>query len=172
MARLIKRFPEDAVHDSEDSPVGRLFYIASNKGLHWVLWQSDLRNSKIEKMVYSVKRNANQKYIKMAKTQLKEYFSGKRKVFDIPLVMDGTVFQEKAWEQLTKIPYGKTVSYQDQARALGDINKVRAVGGANGKNPFSIIVPCHRVIGKNGSLHGFGGGLSTKRMLIDLEKQY
>jgi len=105
-------------------------------------------------------------------SQLEEYFSGKRKTFDVPLKLDGTTFQEKVWEALKEIPYGETRSYQDIAIMTGNPRAVRAVGGANNKNPVGVIVPCHRVIGKDGSLTGYGGGLWRKEWLLEHEKNY
>lgn len=102
--------------------------------------------------------------------QLDEYFRGKRLTFSLKLLPEGTDFQKKVWKQLLAIPYGNTVSYQDIAAALGDKNAVRAVGSANGKNPISIIVPCHRVIGRNGNLIGYGGGVWRKEWLLKHEK--
>jgi methylated-DNA-[protein]-cysteine S-methyltransferase len=107
--------------------------------------------------------------ILLVQKQLREYFAGQRIYFSVPLVIAGTIFQKKAWEQLLSIPYGETISYGEQAKRLGDLKKARAVGAANGKNPISIIIPCHRVIGKNGNLTGFGGGLKNKQYLIELE---
>ena len=104
------------------------------------------------------------------KAQLEAYFNRKLSVFDIPLAPVGTPFQLKVWQALRTIPYGKLVSYKTIAEAIGNPNAVRAVGGANGRNPIPIIVPCHRVIGSDGSLTGFGGGLKTKKRLIDLER--
>lgn len=103
------------------------------------------------------------------KNQLVEYFAGRRKTFDVSLSPQGTAFQMKVWAALTKIPYGTVVSYQWVARRIGNPGAVRAVGAANGRNPISIIIPCHRVIGKNGSLTGYGGGLDVKQRLIHLE---
>ncbi|MBZ0200278.1 MAG: methylated-DNA--[protein]-cysteine S-methyltransferase [Ignavibacteriaceae bacterium] len=102
-------------------------------------------------------------------TQLREYFKVERKKFDLPLDLRGTEFQLQVWDQLQKIPYGKTVSYKQIAAALGDSNKVRAVGGANGANPVPIIVPCHRVINTNGGLGGYTGGIHLKEKLLKLE---
>ena len=102
--------------------------------------------------------------------QLEEYFQGKRQSFSLKLLPEGTEFQKKVWKQLLTVPYGKTASYQDIAAALGDKNAVRAVGSANGKNPISIIVPCHRVIGRNGNLIGYGGGVWRKEWLLKHEK--
>jgi methylated-DNA-[protein]-cysteine S-methyltransferase len=100
-------------------------------------------------------------------SQLDEYFAGQRHEFNLPIRMEGTPFQIRAWEALRKIPYGETISYKEQADRIG--SHPRAVGLANGKNPIPIIVPCHRVIGSNGALVGFGGGLQRKRQLLDLE---
>ena len=103
---------------------------------------------------------------------MRAYFDGKLKRFDLPLAPQGTAFQRQVWEALTRIPYGTVVSYKSIAEAVGRPKAVRAVGGANGKNPIPIIVPCHRVIGSNGTLTGFGGGLETKSRLIALEKRH
>lgn len=103
------------------------------------------------------------------KKQLAEYFRGDRKKFDLKLAPEGTSFQIAAWRQLRRIPYGKTISYGEQAARIGNPKAARAVGAANGENPISIIVPCHRVIGANGRLTGFGGGLGKKKLLLDLE---
>ena len=101
--------------------------------------------------------------------ELEEYFSGKRKSFDVPLAPPGTHFQQGVWNQLQKIPFGKTISYLQLARELGDEKKIRAAGSANGKNPIAIIIPCHRVIGSDGSLVGYGGGLWMKKWLLEFE---
>jgi len=109
--------------------------------------------------------------LKKCALQLDEYFRGKRKVFHLPLLLDGTAFQKKVWQELEKIPYGKTLAYSDIAAMVGNPRAVRAVGGANNRNPVSIIVPCHRVIGKDGTLTGYGGGLWRKEWLLEHEKQ-
>jgi len=101
--------------------------------------------------------------------QLEEYFAGRRRQFNLPLDLRGTDFQKRCWRALLKIPYGETRSYADIARAIGKPSAVRAVGLANGQNPIAIIVPCHRVIGSDGSLTGYGGGLENKRRLLELE---
>ena len=107
-----------------------------------------------------------------AQTQLEEYFSGERKEFDLPIKLDGTPFQVSVWEALQRIPYGETRSYRDIAEEIGNPNSYRAVGLANNKNPISVIIPCHRVIGANGYMIGYGGGLNKKRRLLDLEKKH
>lgn len=107
-----------------------------------------------------------------ALSQLKEYFKGELSSFDLPLAATGTEFQQKVWHALTTIPYGETWSYQDLANAIDNPKAVRAVGLANGKNPISIIVPCHRVIGKNGKLTGYAGGIECKKGLLEAEAKY
>tara|TARA_Y100000588_G_scaffold5468_1_gene6565 strand:+ start:746 stop:1234 length:489 start_codon:yes stop_codon:yes gene_type:complete len=107
----------------------------------------------------------------LATKQLDEYFAGTRIEFDLPLkTIKGTEFQKAAWQALTTIPYGETISYGEQAKRMNNPKAVRAVGGANGKNPFSIVVPCHRVIGANGTLTGYTGGMSRKEWLLDFER--
>ena len=107
--------------------------------------------------------------LKKAVTQLKEYFKGERKDFTLKLSPQGTDFQKRVWEELEKIPYGKTLSYQQIANQLGDSKVIRAAASANGKNPISIIIPCHRVIGSDGSLTGYSGGLDRKKWLLEHE---
>jgi methylated-DNA-[protein]-cysteine S-methyltransferase len=107
--------------------------------------------------------------LKQAASQLSEYFAGKRQVFDLPLAPQGTDFQQSVWNILATIPYGELRSYSDVALQVGKPNAVRAVGAANGKNPLPIIVPCHRVIGRDGSLTGFSGGIETKSRLLQME---
>jgi methylated-DNA-[protein]-cysteine S-methyltransferase len=103
--------------------------------------------------------------------QLEEYFNGERREFDLPLRMHGTTFQQRVWRELMEIPYGETRSYGEQAKRIGNPNASRAVGLANGRNPIAIVVPCHRVIGADGSLTGFGGGLERKRWLLAHEER-
>lgn len=107
--------------------------------------------------------------LKNATDQLKAYFAGELKVFDLPLSLDGTPFQVQVWEELQKIPYGETRSYMEMALSMGNDKACRAVGGANGRNPIPVIIPCHRVVGSNGSLGGYSGGLGLKRRLLSLE---
>jgi methylated-DNA-[protein]-cysteine S-methyltransferase len=103
--------------------------------------------------------------------QLREYFAGDRTSFDLPLDLQGTEFQVDAWNALARIPFGSTVSYAQQAASIGRPKATRAIGSANGRNPIVIVLPCHRVVGADGSLTGFGGGLHVKSWLLDLEKQ-
>ena len=107
--------------------------------------------------------------LQAAETQLREYFAGERLAFDLPLAPRGTPFQLQVWQALARIPYGSTVSYAQLAQAVGNPEAMRAVGAANGRNPLPIVLPCHRVIGADGSLTGFGGGLPTKQFLLQLE---
>ena len=157
--------------DEMESPVGVLTLIASGEGLQAILWDSDRTSLKYETLLKGSSRDAGHSILTEAKMQLHEYFQGKRQVFDLPLILKGTDFQVQVWQQLLQIPYGQTLSYGEQAARMGDKNKARAVGRANGENPISIIIPCHRVIGKNGSLTGFGGGLAKKALLLKLEAE-
>lgn len=108
--------------------------------------------------------------IKSARKQLDSYFAGRLRAFDLPLAPEGTAFQQKCWAALLRIPYGATRSYGEQAAAVGNPKASRAVGLANGRNPIAIIVPCHRVIGANGALTGYGGGMARKQQLLELEQ--
>ena len=109
--------------------------------------------------------------LRVAKQQLSEYFAGQRTVFDLPIKLAGTAFQQQVWQALKAIPYGETRSYKEIAAAIDNPKAVRAVGGANNKNPISIVIPCHRVIGSSGQLVGYGGGLDAKVFLLALESQ-
>lgn len=108
--------------------------------------------------------------LKTTKRQLAEYFAGERKDFDVPLFLEGTEFQKRAWRELIRIEYGTTISYRQQAERVGNPKACRAVGMANSRNPIAIIVPCHRVIGENGTLTGYAGGLPMKQTLLELER--
>ncbi len=150
-----------------DSPVGTLTIVASDAGVRAVLWPDD--DPKRVRVLDAVD-DPTHPVIAAAASQLDEYFAGTRTTFDVPLDPVGTDFQRAAWEALLTIPYGVTVSYGDQADRMGDRRKARAVGAANGRNPISIIVPCHRVVGANGSLTGFAGGVDTKAWLLAHEQ--
>ena len=150
------------------SPIGRLTLVASAQGLRAILWPND--DPRRVPGVADAKKGSNP-VIESTIRQLDEYFAGTRHEFDVPLDAVGTEFQHSVWQVLRSIPYGETMSYGEQATVLGDPNKARAVGTANGRNPISIVVPCHRVIGANGSLTGFAGGMKAKKFLLDLEKK-
>jgi methylated-DNA-[protein]-cysteine S-methyltransferase len=168
----LKKLPLNVVRDSYDSPVGTLSLLGGQAGLHALLFPRDLENLECVKLLKSFKAQEELPLFSAVKKQLDEYFAGKRKSFDLPLSPFGTPFQKAAWKALGAIPYGSVITYKEQARALGDLNKVRAVGGANGRNPLSIIVPCHRVVAQGGDLRGFGGGLKMKSYLLALEKSF
>ncbi len=160
----------NAAYTKLESPIGNLWLIASDEGLHALVWDKDLKNARYKKLFTTLPESKSHPVIKKTIRQLEEYFKGQRKDFDIPLAPTGTDFQLKAWQQLSRIPYGETISYVQQAERLGNAKASRAVGTANGRNPISIIVPCHRVIAKSGSLAGFGGGIHNKKFLLELEK--
>ncbi|WP_336664441.1 methylated-DNA--[protein]-cysteine S-methyltransferase [Elizabethkingia meningoseptica] len=161
--------PKQLVYKDVASPVGLVRAIASNKGLVAIIWEGE--DYKRTKLSVPVKDDKHPILIQTEK-ELNEYFNNKRTTFDIPLDFKGTEFQIRVWEALLNIPYGVTKSYGDLARILGDIKAVRAVGGALNKNPISIIVPCHRVVGISGNLVGFAGGLNNKSILLDLEQGF
>jgi methylated-DNA-[protein]-cysteine S-methyltransferase len=136
--------------------------------LRGILWDKDLEDPKIEKL-WSLVPQRETEISKQTKQQLTEYLQGERNIFQLPLDPEGTEFQKEVWLALQKIPFGQTWSYKDQAIAMGSALKVRAVATANGSNPISVVVPCHRVLGSDGALRGFAGGLEWKKRLIDLE---
>lgn len=151
------------------SPVGKLKLVASDGALVAILWEKEkLGRVRLDEMEVSDKHPI----LIRTENQLKEYFTGKRKVFDLPLAPIGTSFQQMVWNELRQIPFGETRSYGELATKMGSPKASRAVGAANGKNPISIVVPCHRVIGKNGKLTGFAGGLGTKEILLKLEADF
>ena len=148
------------------SPVGALKLVGSDRGLAAVLWENDAPGR--VRLNIAAEDRTHPVLIE-AERQLNEYFAGKRKRFSVKLDFAGTEFQTKVWRALLAIPFGETRSYGDVAKALGKPRAVRAVGAANGRNPISIIAPCHRVIGATGALTGFAGGLKTKAYLLELE---
>lgn len=150
-----------------ESPVGKLKLVASKTGLVAVLWENDNpRRVPLDVLV----KDQTHPVLRKAERQLSEYFAGKRKKFSIDLDLRGTGFQTRVWDALLAIPFGQTRTYGQLATELGNPNASRAVGAANGRNPISIIVPCHRVIGSSGKLTGFAGGLTSKSYLLDLER--
>ena len=148
------------------SPVGRLKLIANPRALVAVLWKSE-RPDRVKLDIPALA--PEHPILCEAERQLNEYFAGRRADFDLPLEPDGSEFQKKVWQALQKIPFGQTRTYREIAQAIGAATAFRAVGLANGKNPLSIVVPCHRVIGSDGSLTGFAGGLQAKATLLALE---
>ncbi|TCU55868.1 methylated-DNA-[protein]-cysteine S-methyltransferase [Novosphingobium sp. PhB57] len=148
------------------SPIGELTLIASDAGLVAVLWEND---NPARVRLEATEDAHDHPVITAAKAQLGDYFAGEREVFDLPLDFRGTDFQKSVWAQLLAIPFGETRSYGQIASALGNPGGSRAVGAANGRNPISIIAPCHRVVGANGTLTGFAGGLEAKAFLLRLE---
>ncbi|MBP2170398.1 methylated-DNA-[protein]-cysteine S-methyltransferase [Erwinia toletana] len=148
------------------SPVGVLTLIASDKGLAAILWEND--NPRRVRLPLLTEDNQHPILLETER-QLQRYFAGTLQRFDLPLDFVGTEFQKKVWTALVAIPFGETRSYGEIARQIGHPAAVRAVGAANGKNPISIVAPCHRVIGANGKLTGFAGGLATKAFLLDIE---
>ena len=143
-----------------NSPLGITKIVGDEDGIA-VISVSDVGTNEVSVEIPNV--------LKEAVSQLKEYFEGKRTDFNLKLKPQGTEFQQKVWKALLEIPYGKTISYMDQTKKLGDIKAIRAVASANGKNPLWIVVPCHRVIGTNGSLTGYAGEIWRKKWLLEHE---
>jgi len=155
------------VYDDLDSPVGKLLLAAEDGGLRYIgfelgrhpVWIGD--DWRRDRSAFAP-----------AREQLAAYFAGELTAFDLPLDPQGSAFQLGVWSELRRIPYGATISYGELARRVGDPSAARAVGAANGRNPLPIVVPCHRVIGADGSLTGFGGGIATKKFLLEHEQRY
>jgi len=150
----------------DDSPVGPLLLAGDAEALHVLAFGVGSRPREID----ADWKPDTKGVLNDVRKELDRYFAGRLKEFTTPLAFKGTPFQNAVWKQLTRIPYGETISYLELAKRIDNVKAVRAVGMANGANPIAIIVPCHRVIGSNGSLTGFGGGLPTKRALLELEK--
>ena len=140
--------------------------LASSKGIKRIFLNPA---RELTELSTTTKLRSDDPYLFGIFNQLKEYFAGTRKEFDVPLDIEGTDFQKKVWNELQNISYGKTISYKTLSEKLGDVKAIRAVGKANGQNPIAIIIPCHRVIGVNGSLVGYAGGLALKEKLLHLE---
>jgi methylated-DNA-[protein]-cysteine S-methyltransferase len=150
----------------DDSPVGPLLLAGDSAALHVLAFGIGSRPREIDADWLPDTKGV----LKNVRKELEQYFAGRLTQFSTPLAFNGTPFQNAVWRELTRIPYGETISYLDLANRIENPKAVRAVGMANGANPIAIIVPCHRVIGSNGSLTGFGGGLPNKRALLELEK--
>jgi O-6-methylguanine DNA methyltransferase len=158
-----------------DSPLGQMVMVARNNHICQIDFETlsyqPFDSKALERKGLRIVEQETE-VLAEAQRQLEEYFGGKRFEFDLPLAPEGTTFQQQAWQALREIPYGETRSYQQQAERLGDARFARAVGHANGRNPISIIVPCHRVLGKNGKLTGFASGVDKKAKLLELETRY
>jgi methylated-DNA-[protein]-cysteine S-methyltransferase len=154
------------VYTRVSSPVGTLTLVASDQGLAAILWEND-RPSRVRLPLDAEDRR--HPVLGETARQLAQYFAGERREFTLPLDPAGTDFQRKVWAALRTIPFGQTRSYGQIAQQIGSPTAIRAVGAANGRNPISIVTPCHRVIGANGALTGFAGGLDTKARLLELE---
>jgi methylated-DNA-[protein]-cysteine S-methyltransferase len=144
----------------------KIVVLVSSKGVKKIFLNP---KKEIKELSTATKLRNDDPYLFGIFNQLKEYFAGTRKKFDVPLDVDGTEFQKRVWKELQKIPYGKTISYKTLSEKLGDVKAIRAVGTANSKNPVAIIIPCHRVIGADGKLIGYAGGLEIKEKLLHLE---
>jgi len=157
----------ETIHvDGMPSPVGRLLLLADAQGLREIRFETERHPRPVSP--HWVRSSSA---LAFAREQLEEYFAGTRTGFDLPLHPQGTAFQLTVWEELARIPYAETISYGELARRIGQPQAMRAVGAANGRNPLPIVVPCHRVIGSNGSLTGFGSGLPAKRFLLGWERR-
>ena len=150
-----------------ETAIGPLLIAGDENAVHWIVFPKDGRAAPPEAGWVESARGP----VGEAMRQLHEYFSGARTSFDLPLAPQGTMFQCAVWRQLSEIPYAQTISYGELAKRVGNPKASRAVGAANGKNPLPIVVPCHRVIGANGTLTGFGGGLPVKQALLELERE-
>jgi methylated-DNA-[protein]-cysteine S-methyltransferase len=156
---------DDRRYDVVPSPIGSLLLIADKHALVEMCFAGSWKASDIAP---DWRRGGD--LLAHATAQLAEYFAGERREFELPLAPAGTEFQHRVWHTLRAIPFGSTISYAELARRIGEPTAMRAVGAANGKNPIPVIIPCHRVIGSDGSLIGFGGGLPLKRRLLELEQ--
>lgn len=144
--------------------IGSIYIMATEKGIKGIFWKSQ------KSILENENTKLQSKLLNKAEKQLNEYFEGKRRIFDLPLDVDGTPFQKKVWAQLEKIPYGETKNYKQIAVAINAENASQAVGNANGKNPLCIIIPCHRVIPMKGGIGGYSGGSKAKDILLKIER--
>ncbi len=151
--------------DGMTTPMGRLHIVVSDDALLHIYFPG-------EKIREHCERAPKHELIQLVKTQLAEYFAGERRIFDLPLFLLGTDFQLRTWKVIAKIPYGKTITYAEEAKKIRKPDAVRAVGTANSKNPIPIIIPCHRIVPKSGGLGGYSGGIGRKKLLLKLEKHH
>ena len=161
--------------ESIDTPIGQMLACANHEGICLLEFvdRKDIKKQKtgLQNVLKTDFAEGSNEHLNALKLQLGEYFSGDRETFNLPLVMTGTQFQEKVWNSLQDIPFGKTLTYQSLTNQLGDPRAIRAVANANGANKMAILIPCHRVIGSDGSLTGYAGGLSRKQWLLDHENK-
>jgi len=162
------------VHTKTESPIGEMYIVATSKGI--CLLEFDIRVDWNEELEFlknhfdaSLSSGENRHTLEL-KRQLREYFLGKRKIFSVPLIFVGTDFQIKVWQALKTVPYGTTRTYKEQAISFGDVKAIRAIARANALNKLAIIIPCHRIIGTDGKLTGYAGGIERKRFLLNLER--
>jgi methylated-DNA-[protein]-cysteine S-methyltransferase len=153
------------IYTTVDSPLGELLLLGDGDVLHGLHMQDGLRPTRVR-----ADWQRDDSAFPEVRKQLSEYFAGERTDFDVPIHLEGGAFQRTVWHALREIPYGETISYGELARRIDRPDLARAVGTANGQNPIAVIVPCHRVIGANGKLVGYGGGLDNKRRLLELEQ--
>jgi O-6-methylguanine DNA methyltransferase len=164
------------VHTKTETPIGEMDIVATDRGI--CLMEFDVR-AELNEEIEEIKKHfgaeltlGENRHTLEVKRQLREYFAEQRKVFSVPTVLIGTEFQKKVWTELKKIPFGLTRTYKEQTLALGDLKAIRAVAKANGSNKIAIVIPCHRVIGSDGKLTGYAGGLERKRFLLNLELKH
>lgn len=158
------------------TPLGKMLAGANSEGLCLLEFCDrntiDKEIQDLEKYLSAITIDGSNRYIEQVEEELSEYFNGSRTDFDVQLLTPGTAFQQKVWAFLREIPFGETISYSEQAEKVGDIKSIRAIAHANGSNRISIIIPCHRVIGKNGKMTGYGGGIDRKQSLLLHEKLF
>jgi methylated-DNA-[protein]-cysteine S-methyltransferase len=153
-------------YDFYESPHGRILLVASEEGLSGVYFDGQKYHPRLDA---AWRHDARHALLRQAKRELAEYFGGERRRFEIALAPDGTPFQRRVWKAISTVGFGKTITYGELARRAGSPGSARAAGAATGRNPIGIIVPCHRIVGANGSLTGYAGGLEKKRALLALE---
>lgn len=164
--RSLHKRMHEFVHIRWTSPLGKMHILHSSEGLREIMFDDALAGTFLHED-QETSDLANE-----AIRQLKDYFEGKRKQFNLPLDFEGTPFQKKVWEVVCKIPYGQTITYYELSREVGRCDAIRAVAAAVGANPLLIVIPCHRVVGKSGKLTGYAGGIERKRRLLELESKY
>ena len=163
------------VHTKTETPIGEMDILATDKGI--CLLEFDVRTDLADEiesleMYFEAKISLGEnRHTLEIKRQLREYFARERKIFSVPTVLVGTDFQKKVWSELKKVPFGQTRTYKEQSEILGDVKAIRAVAKANGSNKIAIVIPCHRIIGSDGKLTGYAGGIERKRFLLNLERE-